>query len=232
VKILSKIIATSLVLFTACGGGSSGATSEKASEKIRFLNAVKQVSSINIQLGSNIFIEELPYGESTNFVEATEGEAIPLSVTSFEQVLPILTGDQSVESGSKTTYIFFDESRVVGLTEVTEDAVSPLPNESSLRFFNLSEKQNSVDVYLLLRGAELEDQAPAITALGFNSNSMYFSFPSGVYDIVYTASGTTTIVRKAEAVTFTKGKVYSHVLLDQIGPLIGQTSRIFEDSVF
>ena len=232
-KSLTLIIIFILSLLSSCGGGGGGAsTNEKDSEKLRFINAVKGESALDIQLGDNINFSALAYGESTGYFEGPEGDKIPLSVSSSERVLPLLSEIEKITAASKQTYILYDEAKKVVLQAVTEKPVAPLAGESSVRFMNFSEEEISVDIYLVFPGQKIKDQTAASSALAFKSVSDYVSFPSGVYDIVYAAAGSKDIIRRANSISFVEGNLYSHILLDQIGPVEGQTSRIYQDSLF
>lgn len=227
-------------LFSCGGGGGSsdgqgGGTNELETEKIRFLNAIKSEDAINVQLGTDVFIEEIAYGDASSFVEAQEGSgdnAIPLRVLSVEKVLPILTADQDIASGAKATYFLYDEDNVAALKVLEENATKPLPGEVKIRFINASEDKQSLDVYLVLPDEGIKDEKIAIEALAFKDASSYVSFRAGTFDIVYAEAGTSKIVRRAKSITFDQNKIYTHMVLDNIGSARGQTSRIFEDTLF
>lgn len=232
----------SLLFFASCGGGggggngNGGTTSEKTTEKVRFINAVKSEGSINVQLGDDIFVEELAYGDSTDYFEAQEttGDVkLPLSIVSSERVLPILSADESIASGSKQTFLIYDETKVVAVTAIDESKTTkPTLSQVKLRVLNLSEEEQLVDVYLLFPDQKVADSTAVLTKVKFKDVSSYISFPAGSYDIAYTETDTTKVVRRTNAVNFEPDKVYTHFLLDHIGSAVGQTSRIIEDAVF
>jgi hypothetical protein len=230
-----NVLLTSFFLFLvgACGGGGGGgsSTSEDLSEQIRFINAVKSESALDIKLGDNIFVEELAYGESSGFIEVPE-DKVQLRVNSSERVVPILSSEETIASGSKQTFLLLDEASVLSLQAIEEKPTKPLVGDSSVRLVNMSEEKTPVDVYIVFPSEDLDDQIPAVSDLAFKSLSDYISFRSGTYDIVYTEAGSSKIIRRATEIKFTEGKIYTHILLDQIGAAIGQTSRIYEDSLF
>ena len=106
-----------------------------------------------------------------------------------------------------------------------------MPDQFRIRFLNLSEEQTSVDVYLALPGEGISELTAASSALAFNAVSDYISIPSGIYDIIYTAAGSSKILRRAQSVNFGEGHVYTHYLIDNINGR-GQISRLNEDTIF
>lgn len=232
------LVITSLCLcLSSCGGGggssseAGGNTSEKIKEQIRFLNVIPTESAVNVQLGEDIFIEELAYGDSTSFFEAPEGEKIELIITSAERVVPLLSASQTIAQGAKQTYLLFSDSGTISLKVYDEIGKAPLPEQFRIRFLNLSTEQASVDVYLTLPGEGISELTAAKSALAFNTVSDYISIPRGIYDIVYTQAGGSKILRRARSVSFENGRVYTHYLIDNINGR-GQVSRLNEDPLF
>jgi hypothetical protein len=231
-KLVVLFLSFSLLFsFASCGGGSSSSTSEKSSEQLRFINAIKSESAIDIQFGDDLFVEELAYGETSGFLEVPEGK-VQLRVSSSERVVPILSAEQDIKSGSKQTFLLFDEESKIILQAVEEKPKKPLLGESSVRFINLSEDQTPVDIYIVFPNEDLKNKTVVVSQLAFKSLSNYISFQSGTFDIVYTEAETTKVLRRAEAINFSNGKIYTHVLLDRVGSERGQTSRLYEDSLF
>ena len=72
------------------------------------------------------------------------------------------------------------------------------------------------DVYILLAGESVEDNLPAIPALTYPDHS-FLRLPDGTYDIVFTDSGTNTIVLGPEILTFDPLGLYRIYLTDSAG---------------
>lgn len=241
---MKKIFFTCLVfLVTSCGGGGGsssseegGGTTERETEKIRFINAIKSEDAVNVQLGPDVFIEEIAYGDASTYVESQEGTgdtAVPIRLFSPEKVIPILSASQDVVSGFKATILLLDVANIPELSVINETETAPLAGESKIRFINASEDVASVDVYMVLPGESISGARPALSsALAFKSVSPYVSVRAGAYDVVYTEAGSSNIVRRAQSITFDPQKNYSHMLIDRTGAERGQTSRIFEDQIF
>lgn len=233
------IFISTLISCSSGGSGSNdglgGGTTERETEKIRFINAIKSESAVNVFLGSDVLIEELAYGDASSYVESEEGigdNAISLRINSAERVLPVLSADIDVPGGEKATYLLYDSNDVPALRRIPENARPPRSFESSIRFINASENRSSVDVYLVFPSEGINNLSPALSNIEFSNASTYISFNSAEIDIVYATSGTKNIIRRARAVNFEEGKVYTHILLDNIEGARGQTSRIFEDTLF
>jgi hypothetical protein len=74
-KSFSQLIIRMLCVFALASCGSSG---ENSKEKFRLVQASPELSAIDFEIGADVLVEEIAYGDSSGFVDATEGTAVPL----------------------------------------------------------------------------------------------------------------------------------------------------------
>lgn len=218
------------VFLSACGGGGGGGTTrEHSPENFRLINASPEISAIDFDLNNVFAAEEIAYGESSGFLEAPEGTEVILKVKSNLQVLPILESTLAIKSSSTTSSFFIGAPKAYELVTVTESFPTNTEGKVSLRVANMSPTEASVDVYLLIRGTDIEDSAPLASAVAYKSVGTYVQFDPGLYAIVYTTAGTTKIVREVAGFQFLADRGYTHLLLDKFNGGKPLTSRILED---
>jgi hypothetical protein len=214
-----------IFVFAACGSGG-----ENSQEKFRLVQASPELSAIDFELGSDVLVEEIAYGDASGFVDATEGKAVPLRVKSDLSVLPLYNKEIAIAEGSTTSAFFIGEPGAYDIVSVKEDFPRDTGGKVSFRVANMSPTVASVDVYLLVIGTEIEDTTPLAKAVAYKTvQPTYVQFDPGTYAIVYTEAGTTKEVRVVEGFNFQADKGYTHMLIDKIGGGKPLSSRIIED---
>lgn len=223
----SQLIIRMLCIFVLASCGSSG---ENSKEKYRLVQASPELSAIDFELGSDVLVEEIAYGDSSGFVDATEGTAVPLRVKSDLSVLPLYNKEIAIVKGTTTSAFFIGAPGAYDIVSVKEDFPKDTGGKVSFRVANMSPTVASVDVYLLVVGTDIEDSTPIAKAVAYKTvQSTYVQFDPGTYSIVYTEAGTTKEVRVVAGFNFQSDKGYTHMLLDK--PTGGKplSSRILED---
>ena len=210
---LSPILAVALLFFVSCGGG--GSSGEDAPELLRFVNALVEEDSVQVTIGAeNPEQVEINYGNDSGYLNAPEGDDIPLRVRKTGSVLPSISESLSIESGkSYSYYIVESEGEVVGtLVEDTDDVEDT--TIVNTRIFNAAVSDEAVDLYITFPGRGISDVEPVISGAAFNTISDLISFDAGSYKLSATRAGSKTVIASIAAAEFSGGGTYTLVLFE------------------
>ncbi|MEM9387249.1 MAG: DUF4397 domain-containing protein [Pseudomonadota bacterium] len=158
-------------------------------------------------------ISGLAFGELSDDVVVEEGE-IDLAVTPADDVGAILA-EQTVDVPATAYRRVFVVGAPGELQSFSvEDDRRAFLTQGRLRGVNASTRFDTVDVYLLDPGADLEESTPAITNLSFAGASTIATIDPGTYELVVTEVDTTTILFGRSELVIDAGDVVELIVID------------------
>jgi hypothetical protein len=195
--------------------GTSIFPNETLDSSNRFANMIPDVTSVDIYLDEELAAEDLLFGDIREFNLIDPG-SYSVKVTTANSIEDVLAeGTITSLAGVFHTVLVsgLDADRAIF---TTQDDFRRVSERATLAVSNSAPTSGSVDVYILLAGESVEDNLPAIPALTYPDHS-FLRLPDGTYDIVFTDSGTNTIVLGPEILTFDPLGLYRIYLTDSAG---------------
>lgn len=226
------IVATVFVLLCAgCGSGSSSSSKTR----IRFLNAVPEISTGQVLVNDDSNPVLLPYGTASDY----NGYNSPVRVAFFDgsSVLPLVDQTFNTQADTDLSHIFYaDQNPGTGTEKVHILALHDGFTVSSSRWFairlvNVAPSLPSLDLYIVKPGETLGDIDPVISGINYARGSSYVegNNDTGVLYVTQ-ANKPENVIYVSDTVEFNEGDSYSLVLLDQPGRGLPPLVRLLNDS--
>jgi hypothetical protein len=194
-----------ITLLAGCSHGGSGG----GSANVRVINAVLDVSSLNVTVGDNAIVTALPFEGLTTYKSVNSGTqevkvAVPGSATN------LIDTNYNLSSGTNYTYVIYGPS-TAAVAVALSDVVSPTPNtgQFALRVSDLAVGTSALDVYLTATGAPLDTATPAIGNVTIGASSLFVPLNTGTYQIRITAHNSKDVIYDGGTVAFTDRASYS-----------------------
>ena len=189
--------------------------------QVRIIDASPDAPGLDIYEGSAVVAYNLGLGTITSYVPVAPGShTINIDSAGTRTTLISATGGFLANA----QYTVLVANFTASLQElVLTDQSQPAPSgDIALRFLDESARAGAVDVYLVPSGATLLTTAPALTGIGFNTNTGYMNIPTGTYTIEVLPTGTvptakTTSLYTGAAVTYAGGAAKTIVFIDTVG---------------
>lgn len=166
---------------------------------------------LSIAPAQNAYIDVPPSTYTTSFLDSTDN-----TKTEYSSV-----GDIYIRGGSYT--VIFDGLHAALGRLVLGDDVRRVATEGRVRVVNAapSASTGALDIYVVATGTVLSAQTPALTpqlaGSLVGSQTGYLSFATGDYDIIATATGSTTDIRLRQTLSVAVNQVYTAVMVEKSG---------------
>lgn len=207
----------------------TGAASELADinspPQVRFLHASLDEVAVDISINgdtANPVVTALAFGEFAADVDIPTGDT---SITLTEAGNPgVILLEQAVNNipGSRNTYLINGAAGSIATTALLDD-LRPRETNARLRVANMSLNQQTVDVFLVEPGTDINDDevAPSLVNVVYPINSAVLQIVAGSYELWLTARNDKTMVFAGPvAIDFANGDTVELALLDNVDPSI------------
>mgnify|MGYP001817337606 FL=1 len=190
----------------------------------RFIHGTMNLETADIyddEAVTNRIYAGLAFGDATNDIEVAAGD-VPITLTAennpgailFEQTYP-------VSSGSRVnTYMFWAEDALRSSALAVDRR--PVETEARITWFQSSDNQQLVDLYLVDRGETIDEALPRQVSLLRGFLAPPLRTVAGSYDIYITVAGEKTILDGPLPIDLALGDVVEAILLDRVDPALAE----------
>ena len=197
----------SILLVAGCGGG--GGT------RFRFMNAVPDVSNLEVLVNNTTFSSSVAYGTSSGYQSVSSGSQ-QVVVEPVGSTNALIT--QSVSFSGDTTMIAANFSSSISPLVLTDDNSAPASGDFKIRIVNAAPGLGPADVYIVAAGTDLNTVSPNLTNLAFGTASGYQSLAGASLEVVLTPVGQKFAAVNTGALTFSASQIRTFVGLNsQVG---------------
>ncbi len=187
-----------------------------AGAAISVVHAVPDATAVDVY-GSNDFdtalVSALAFGELSDDVALPAGE-VQVAVTPADDVGVILAEETLDLPDGAYQRVFLAGSPGDVQTFVVDDDRRAFVNQGRLRAFNGAVRFETLDVFLLEPGIDLEASPTAISSLPFGGASILASIEPGEYDLVLTEVDSTNVIFGPVPLVVEGGNVFELVITD------------------
>jgi hypothetical protein len=204
---IARTIALSLIATTFLGG--CGGDDDQVN--LRFINAVSDVAGVDLLVDGDVWFEDQEYLQDSGYFTFDTDEhlfqVVPSnSLTPFSNLITALSDDEDY------TYIAMGsalDATALMLVDNNEKAGS---GAFKLRVIDAWQSLQSISVYVVASGGNLQSSAPAAKSLRYRSVTSYLTGKSGGYDIVVTYTNSGDVLAVLRNQTFDSENVYTMII--------------------
>jgi uncharacterized protein DUF4397 len=195
-------------LVAGCGSKSNSA----GSGNVRVLNAVLDVSALNVTVGNNTLVTGLAFEGLTTY-KSVDGGTQEIKVSVPGSATNLIDISYPLSSGQNYTYVIYGPS-TAATAVLLSDSVSPAPNtgQFDLRVTDAAAGSVAVDVYLTAPGAPLDNATPAVGNVAFGTSSVFAQLNIGTFAIRITSHNSKDVIYDSGAVTFADKASYNLIV--------------------
>jgi hypothetical protein len=153
---------------------------------VRVFHTVPDAPNVDIYADDNKIVEDLAYGEYTDYLPVPEG-TYKISVYATGSDTPVLSNMLTVKGNSMKTVAAVGMLNNIGLVAIPDSNMPMETGKSMLRFAHLSPNAPAVDI-------TLPDGTPLFQNVSFKHLTNYIAVPPGNYTVMVRLAGTTNNV--------------------------------------
>ena len=190
---------------------------------VRVFHTVPNAPNVDIYANDNKIVENLAYGEYTDYLSVPEGTyQISLYVTGTNT--PVLSNMLMVNRNSIKTVAAVGTLNTIGFLAIP-DANTPMKMGSSmLRFSHLSPNAPAVDIVL-------PDGTPLFRNVSFKQLTDYVAVPPGNYTVIVRLAGTTTDVLTVPNLNLGANNYYTAYAIGLVGETPSLEAMLLTDNI-
>lgn len=207
-------------LLTACGGGSSGGSSDTA--HVRMLNASSGYPALNLYVAGTKTATAVGYGQASDYADVASG-SVTTSLTNSTSTAALTTATRTASGGNHYAVVAYGSSGGLKSIFLAEETAAAAANQTTLGIFNLAPDAGSVDVYLTGTTDALADATAVIAGLAGGSSTTALTVTSGTYRLTVTGANDKNDIRlQADGITLGSTQVANLLLTPTAGAMLVQ----------
>ena len=173
---------------------------------------------VDVLVNGGEYLTDVPFTGVTGF-DSLPADTYNVSVTAANNpgVVAIGPVDLALEAGTWYSVLAVDQFVNIEALIATDDA-RPVATNAKVRIIHAAANPAaaSVDIYVTAVGADINNEAPAITEVAFKANTGYIPLPAGDFDVTVTIAGTKTAAIGPATVSLAGGDVFTAIARDPI----------------
>ncbi len=199
--------------------GCAVVTGSSAISQVRIIDASPDAPGLDIYQGASVLAYNLGLGTITSYVPITPGN-YGILVDAAGTRTTLVTASGTFAASAQYTVLIGNYANALQELILKDQTIAAPTGEIDVRFIDQSTRAGAVDLYLIPSGSTILQVKPVLTNVTFNTNTGYFTVPSGTYTLAAVPTGTTptatsTNLYTGPAVSYASGVARTIVLLDQ-----------------
>jgi len=174
---------------------------------------------VDVLVNGAEYLTDVPFSAVTGF-DPLPPDTYNVAVTVANNPGAVAIGpvDLTLEAG--TWYSVLAVGELVNIEPlIATDDPRPVATNAKVRIIHASPTAQDVDIYVTAAGADINAEAPALSAVPFKANTGYIALPEGDYDVTVTPTGTKTAAIGPATISIANGDVFTAIARD---PLPGE----------
>jgi Domain of unknown function (DUF4397) len=183
--------------------------------RVRVVHASPDAPDVDVLLDDSEVLSDVPYLAASEYLETTAGEHnVKVNAAGTTTVIDT---DVTLADGSDYTVIAAGSAAAIEPILLEDDNAPPSAGNARVRAMHGAPSAPAVDIYLTVPGADLDDEAPALSGVEFGDVADYVEAPAGSYQVRVTLAGTKTVVIDSGTLTLASGQVRTAIAVDASG---------------
>lgn len=201
---LALVLCAALVAGCSKSGGSSTASA-------RFINVVPDAGTVTISVGGNQVSNGLPFQGLTTYQTIGAGSQ-EFIISVIGSATNLIDTTYNINGGQQYTYVMYGPSTAVSAALISDTIpTTPPSGQFNVRVTNAAANTASLDFYLTVPGASLDNATPALSTVNYGVTSAFAVQNVGTFQIRMTRHNDKTVIYDGGTFAFAQGASYGFV---------------------
>ena len=227
---VSAVLGVVLLAALCAGCGKSGGGGSTAS--MRFINVVPDAGGpVTINVGGNQVSNGLAFQAFTTYQTVGSGSQ-QFTISVVGSATNLINTTYNINGGQNYTYVMYGPSTAVAASLISDSIpTTPPSGQFNLRVTNAAANTASLDFYLTVPGAPLDNATPALSTVNYSTTSLFSVQNQGNFQMRATRHNDKTVIYDGGVFNFTQGNTYGIVVYTNgSGTLVNAILENFDSS--
>jgi hypothetical protein len=195
------------------------AASMLMAQRVRVVHASPDAPNVDVYVDGQIAIEDLPFGDYTDYVEVPSGQR-NLAVFLAGTQTKVLEASPNLGAGQDFTVVaigFASKAPALSLLLLNDASGNASDGQTRVRVVHASPTAPAVDVYFTAPYIARRNRPPVLSGVPFGVASGYLTVPAGQYQARVTPAGSSTVAINSGRLVIPQGAVRTIIAVDAKG---------------
>jgi len=187
--------------------------------EISIIDASPDAPVVDIYQGANVLAQQVGFQAVSSYIQVAPG-TYGFLVDVEKTTQQLISAQGTIQAGNKYTILIGNYLNSLQEVILKDQSTAAPAGQMNVRFLDQSLHGGAFDIYLVPSGSTVVQVKPVLTNVTFNTNTGYFTIPSGTYSLVVEPTGTVPTVTgtptySGASFNYASGAARTFIIMDQ-----------------